>query len=88
MNKREKFLKIASIIMLVLICVTFTRKTFQNDTFYTIKIGKSILKNGIDMKDHFSWHNLSYTYPHWLYDVCIYWINIRKCTNINKRNKK
>ena len=72
MNKREKFLKIASIIMLVLICVTFTRKTFQNDTFYTIKIGKSILKNGIDMKDHFSWHNLSYTYPHWLYDVIIY----------------
>lgn len=72
MNKREKFLKIASIIILVLICITFTRKTFQNDTFYTIKVGKSILKNGIDMKDHFSWHKLPYSYPHWLYDVIIY----------------
>ena len=25
------------------------------------------------MMDHFSWHeNLSYTYPHWLYDLCTY----------------
>ena len=72
MKKEQKFLKIASIIIIILICITFTRRTFQNDTFYTIKIGKSILKNGIDMKDHFSWHNLSYTYPHWLYDVIIY----------------
>ena len=72
MNKRQKFLKVASIIILILICITFTRKTFQNDTFYTIKIGKSILKNGIDMKDHFSWHKLDYTYPHWLYDIIIY----------------
>ena len=72
MKKEQKFFKVASIIILVLICITFTRRTFQNDTFYTIKIGKLILKNGIDMKDHFSWHNLSYTYPHWLYDVIIY----------------
>ena len=27
------------------------------------------------MMDHFSWHeNLSYTYPHWLYDLCTYFI--------------
>ena len=27
------------------------------------------------MMDHFSWHeNLSYTYPHWLYDLCTYLI--------------
>lgn len=57
---------------MVLICISFSRRTLQNDTFYTIKIGKSILKNGIDMKDHFSWHHLSYTYPHWLYDIIIY----------------
>ncbi len=48
-------------------------KKFQNDTFYTIKIGESILKNGIDMKEHFSWiPNLSYTYPHVLFDILIY----------------
>ena len=47
-------------------------KPFQNDTFYTIKIGELITKNGIDMLDHFSFHNIMYTYPHWLYDVFIY----------------
>lgn len=58
--------------MIILICIAFTTKTLQNDTFYSIKVGESILKNGIDMKDHFSWHNLPYTYPHWLYDIGIY----------------
>ena len=49
------------------------RKSFQNDTFYTIEIGEVILNNGIDMMDHFSFHlGLAYTYPHWLYDVFIY----------------
>ena len=69
-NKRVVF--IVSLIIIVLLCATFTVKTFQNDTFYTIKIGESILEHGIDMKDHFSWHELSYTYPHWLYDVLVY----------------
>lgn len=45
-------------------------KTLQNDTYYTVSIGNLIMENGIDMKDHFSWHeDLPYTYPHWLYDV-------------------
>ncbi len=30
------------------------------------------MENGIDMKDHFSWHeDLPYTYPHWLNDILI-----------------
>ena len=37
---------------------------FQNDTFYTIKIGELIFNKGIDMQDHFTIHNLPYTYPH------------------------
>ena len=72
MNKNKKAMMIASIIMIILICIAFTVKAFQNDTFYTIKVGESIVKNGIDMKDHFSWHSLPYTYPHWLYDIIIY----------------
>lgn len=48
------------------------KKTLQNDTFYSIKIGELILNNGIDMLDHFSFHILPYTYPHWLYDVFIF----------------
>ncbi len=70
--KNKKSLVIASIIMLVLLCTAFTVKTFQNDTFYTIKVGESILEKGIDFKDHFSWHKLDYTYPHWLYDIITY----------------
>lgn len=73
--KNKKTIIIASIIMIIILCAAFTVKSFQNDTFYTIKVGESILKNGIDMIDHFSWHELSYTYPHWLFDIIIYKIH-------------
>ena len=64
---------IVAIILIAIFCVCITPVTFQNDTFYTIKIGEFIKNNGIDMMDHFSWHeNLNYTYPHWLYDFCTY----------------
>lgn len=69
---KKKSLLVVSILIIIAICIAYTPRSFQNDTFYTIKIGKLVMKNGIDMKDHFSWHNLSYTYPHWLYDVIIY----------------
>ena len=66
---------IVAIILIAILCVCITPVTFQNDTYYTIKIGELIKNNGIDMIDHFSWHeNLSYTYPHWLYDLCTYLI--------------
>ena len=64
---------IVAIILIAIFCISITPVTFQNDTFYTIKIGEYIKSNGIDMMDHFSWHkNLNYTYPHWLYDLCTY----------------
>ena len=63
------------IIWILIVSIGFITKELQNDTFYTIKIGKLILEHGIDMMDHFSFHaNLAYTYPHWLYDVFIYLI--------------
>ena len=73
MDKRNRLvLIITGIIIVIALALGFTKKEFQNDTFYTIKVGESIVKNGIDNIDHFSWHELSYTYPHWLYDVVIY----------------
>lgn len=64
---------IIAIILIAILCICITPVTFQNDTYYTIKIGELIKDNGIDMMDHFSWHeDLSYTYPHWLYDLCTY----------------
>ncbi len=73
MNTKKKMpMIITSIFIIIMIGVAFTSRSFQNDTFYTIKVGESILKKGIDMKDHFSIHKLDYTYPHWLYDIMTY----------------
>lgn len=78
-GKLKRHIKISfnfTIIAMVLIAaysIAITPITFQNDTYYTIKIGELIKNSGIDMMDHFSWHEgLKYTYPHWLYDFCTY----------------
>lgn len=64
---------ILSIICICLFVVAIVPRGLQNDTFYTIKLGKLILDNGIDMQEHFAWHEgLPYTYPHWLYDMIMY----------------
>ena len=62
-------------ILIIVFSIGLVTKTFQNDTFFNITIGKYITENGIDMKDHFAWHeNLYYTYSHWAFDVTIYLI--------------
>lgn len=72
MNRKFRILILFSIIWL---CVVCTSKSFENDTFYVIKLGDYIYHNGIDMLDHYSFiNNLSYTYPHWLYDLFLYLI--------------
>ena len=75
-KKQETLIDIILILLIALFCISISPKTLQNDTFYTISIGKHIIEEKqIDMKDPFSWHeNLPYTYPHWLYDVIIYLI--------------
>ncbi len=66
---------ILAIILITIFCIALTPVTFQNDTYYTIKVGEHIAKSGIDGKDPFSWHeNLGYTYPHWGYDLVNYFI--------------
>ena len=74
MKKNIKF-TILAIILIAIFCIAITPVTFQNDTYYTIKVGEHIAKSGIDMKDPFSWHeDLGYTYPHWGYDLANYFI--------------
>ena len=74
-NKDNLKFLIVAIILITVFCIAITPVTFQNDTYYTIKIGEHISKCGIDMQDPFSWHeNLSYTYPHWAYDLATYYI--------------
>lgn len=76
-DKKSKGIQftILAIVLIIIFSVSVTQVTLQNDTYYTIKIGEHINKYGIDMKDPFSWHEgLSYTYPHWGYDLMTYYI--------------
>ena len=52
MKKNKKIFIITFVICISILAIFLVKKTLQNDTFYTIKIGKLILENGIDMKDH------------------------------------
>lgn len=79
MNTNTKVIKrfnIIAIVCILIFCITISPKVLQNDTYYTIKNGEHIVETKtIDMKDHFSLHeNLTYTYPHWMYDTGIYLI--------------
>ena len=63
LNSSVKF-TILAVILIAIFCIAITPVTLQNDTYYTIKIGEHIVNDGIDMKDHYSWHeDLPYTYP-------------------------
>ena len=72
-NNRYKF-HVIIVFLLILFCAGIAPKALQNDTFYTIKVGEYISQNGIGnlKEDPFSWIELPYTFPHWLYDWIIY----------------
>ena len=70
----KKWFNVFAIFLIIIVSIAITSKEFQNDTFYIIKVGESILKNGVDMIDHFSIHNIMYPYEHWLHDIMIYLI--------------
>ena len=77
MTKETKIkFHVMAVICILIFCFALTPKTFQNDTYYTIAIGKHIAETKtIDMQDPFSWHeNLPYTYPHWAYDLGTYYV--------------
>ena len=76
MKKKNIIFLIMLIITLLSLAYALPIVCFENDTFYSIKIGEYIVKHGIDMIDHFSWiPNLAYTYPHWLSDTIIYLVH-------------
>ena len=77
MEKKTKVkFNVLAIFCIIIFCMAITPITFQNDTYYSIAIGKHIVETGtVDMMDPFSWHeDLPYTYPHWAYDVGTYLI--------------
>ena len=77
MNKEKEqniIFTIVLVVCIILFAFGISPKTLQNDTYYTIAIGDYIYNNGVSdlTQDIFSWHNIPYTYPHWLYDLGIY----------------
>lgn len=73
--KRYRF-HVIIVFFLIIFCVGIAPKALQNDTFYTIKVGEYISQHGISnlREDPFSWNDLTYTFPHWLYDLMMYGI--------------
>ena len=67
-----KKITIIALILLALISILIVPKELQNDTFYLIKAGESIINTGLDFIDHFSIHNLNYLYPHLLFSLITY----------------
>lgn len=74
--RKEKTFWFHLLIMAVIfvLSISLINNWFQNDLFYDIKIGDYILKHEIDLKDHFAFLPLSYTYPHWLFDIIVAFI--------------
>jgi hypothetical protein len=76
MKKLKKVLSYIIIACLIIINIIFCiRKQLQNDTFYSIRVGKILVNEGIHALDidTISWHkNLKYCNPHWLSDIIIY----------------
>ncbi len=73
---KNRIFNVLVFLSILLFAIAIAPKSLQNDTFYTIKIGEYISQNGISdlTQDTFSWHELPYTYPHWLYDFSMYLI--------------
>ena len=74
-EKKSKIIfTVLAILCIAMFCFAITPKTLQNDTYYTVKIGEYIFQNGVSnlTEDLYSWHDLPYTYPHWLYDLGTY----------------
>ena len=73
--KFDNMIILIVIVAIIIFCFSIVPIGLQNDTFYTIKLGELILENGIDMQEHFAWHEgMPYTYPHWMFDVLIFCI--------------
>lgn len=65
---------VLAVFCILIFCFSLTPVTFQNDTYYSISIGRHIAETKtIDRQDPFSWHeDLPYVYPHWAYDLATY----------------
>ena len=52
--KKHKKIFIIFTILITIFSISVVKKSFQNDTFSAIAIGKYILNHGIDFTEHFN----------------------------------
>lgn len=69
--KNKKLILILSICILIF-SIGIVNKTFENDTYFTIKTGNYIMQHGVDETEPFTWHeNLKFTKLRWGFDVVV-----------------
>ncbi len=74
MIRRGKY-RFFGVFSIIVLCIGLTFKYLQLDTFYSIKLGEFLSAHSVDFLDHYCWiAKLPYTYPHWLYDLFLYYV--------------
>ncbi len=69
---KEKIKYLIPILLIIIFMISIVPKSFQNDTFFTIAIGKDILETGVQTEEKLVWHEgLEFTNPRWLFDVIV-----------------
>lgn len=73
--KKKSLTNYCVFIIIMIFSFSFISKLIENDLFFDIKTGQTLLKFGVDFKDHFSFiPDLIYIYHHYLYNLLIYFI--------------
>ena len=72
-NRLKVIFNIITAVVFIVFVITLCPKEMQNDTFWSIKVGERLVRDGIFGLDYFSIHeNLNYIAHHFLTDVVIY----------------
>ena len=72
-STKKIIFSIICIVMIAVFVIALSPKAMQNDTFWSIKVGERLVKDGVFGIDYFSIHeDLNYVAHHFLTDVVIY----------------
>lgn len=75
-QSNKSIFNVIIILLLIFIGICVADKYFQNDTFFTIALGKETLKNGVHNKEVLTYHTgFKYYNVRWLFNVVIALIN-------------
>ncbi len=75
MNKKNIFIYISLILILIMYIIVLVPRQFQNDTLFDISLGEKYLNEGLNTHDDFSIHeNLEYTPQHLVVNILTYFI--------------